>query len=320
MKLSIVIPIYKAERWIGRCLDSIFTQGIDESEYEVVCVIDGSPDKSAEVVGKYMDIHGNIRLIEQENQGVSIARNNGVEASGGDYLTFIDSDDVFIDDSLSLSLKAIESCKEDVVVCRSFVNNSEWPVWNNKFKDGEIVESGNALKRGFLHGSVWGCYYKRELVVNNGITFPIEVSNGEDNFFFLSVMYYSKNIKFKDIKLYRVIEEEDSLSRTFSKERIDRSIKSLDIMKKMIYSYPSVKDHLFILQYIPYTCLSGLVTSVLDTRNVGLLYLLKAHVCNYTNFEISDDIVYLRSSMRLMKWSFLTYYISSFVKHKLLRK
>ena len=77
-RLSIIIPIYKVEDYVERCLSSLLNQNLDHDQYEIICINDGSPDRSGEIVKNLMKSFSNIHIIEQENKGVSIARNNGI--------------------------------------------------------------------------------------------------------------------------------------------------------------------------------------------------------------------------------------------------
>ena len=100
MKLSIIVPVYNVEKYIRLCMESIFKQGLDENDYEVIIVNDGTPDKSMEMITDIIVAHQNIHVINQENQGLSVARNNGIAAAKGEYIQFLDSDDLLIDNSL----------------------------------------------------------------------------------------------------------------------------------------------------------------------------------------------------------------------------
>lgn len=91
--LSIIVPVYNVEQYISACLDSLYRQGVDEGLYEVVVVNDGTPDRSMNIVNQYVSEHTNIKIIQQENGGVSVARNNGIKHATGKYITFLDADD-----------------------------------------------------------------------------------------------------------------------------------------------------------------------------------------------------------------------------------
>lgn len=92
-ELSIIIPVYYGQDYIGRCLDSVLRQR-DADKYEIIVVNDGSQDNTQKIITDYANAHKNIHIINQENAGVSVARNNGIAASSGRYITFIDCDDM----------------------------------------------------------------------------------------------------------------------------------------------------------------------------------------------------------------------------------
>jgi len=106
MLLSIIIPTYNAEKYIGRCLDSIIAQEMDAQDYEVLLVNDGSTDRTLEIAESYTEKMP-LRIISQLNAGVSAARNNGMEHSLGDWLEFVDSDDALIPKRLPRVLKYV---------------------------------------------------------------------------------------------------------------------------------------------------------------------------------------------------------------------
>ena len=93
MLFSIIIPVYNVERYIARCLESCLRQDLDSGEYEIIVVNDGTPDNSMEIVRAYAQQHSNIVIAEQENMGLSLARNKGLELAQGEYVWFVDSDD-----------------------------------------------------------------------------------------------------------------------------------------------------------------------------------------------------------------------------------
>lgn len=113
-KLSIIIPVYNVEEYISRCLDSIYTQNIDEKYFEVITVDDGTKDNSVEIIKRYQEKHKNLILFSQENTGLSGARNAGLKLASGEYIWFVDSDDWLTDKALETVFNVIER-KYDVI-------------------------------------------------------------------------------------------------------------------------------------------------------------------------------------------------------------
>ena len=179
MKLSIIVPVYNVEKYIRLCMESIFKQGLDENDYEVIIVNDGTPDKSMEMITDIIVAHQNIRVINQDNQGISIARNNGLEMATGEYIQFLDSDDLLIDNSLPYLLDKATSLKADLVVADFIIMNDEQiSQINNKpivQTDGTIQERINEelftydLNPHFCF--VWNALYKRDFLNHHQLRF-----------------------------------------------------------------------------------------------------------------------------------------------------
>jgi len=177
--LSIVVPVYNVEDYIRPCIESIFRQGLDEDSFEVIIVNDGTQDRSMEVIQDIIEQHKNIIVLNQENQGLSVARNNGIAMAKGEYILMPDSDDLLIENSLKPLLeKAIET-KVDLVVANYI-----------SLKDQEIKEmhlhipkqptpvyvekTGEQLFLGILnpyHCYVWRTLYRREFINTHNLSF-----------------------------------------------------------------------------------------------------------------------------------------------------
>ena len=124
MDLSVIIPVYNGETYLDECLASMTRQGFREGVHEVIIVDDGSTDSTAEIALKYCHSFPYFRLIQTANQGVSAARNTGILESKGDYITFMDADDFFADDSY-LSLEQIMRKNGLDLVAFKFAENTD---------------------------------------------------------------------------------------------------------------------------------------------------------------------------------------------------
>ena len=186
LRLSIIIPFYNVERFISECLDSVFEQDIPLSEYEVICVNDGSPDHSRDIVLQYMERFPNLRMIEHEkNRKLGTARNTGRTIAKGKYIWNVDSDDQIMPNCLSGMLKICEDNELDVLefgtIQFSATRRKELP----RIPQTSGVESGpdyldrlNAYQVSRMC-PVWNKMIRREFLEENGIFSP-EINMGED--------------------------------------------------------------------------------------------------------------------------------------------
>lgn len=113
--LSIIVPIYKVEPYLRKCVDSLLDQNLNPEEYEIILVDDGSPDDCGKIADEYAAKFGNIRTIHQENGGLSAARNTGIEVAQGKYIQFVDSDDYLEPNVLRVLVERAERDKLDVL-------------------------------------------------------------------------------------------------------------------------------------------------------------------------------------------------------------
>ena len=115
MLLSIIIPVYKVERYIKATLQSVFNQNIDTTSYEVIVINDGTPDDSMSIVTEFSKKHENLFIISQANQGLSCARNAGLKRAKGDYVWFVDSDDTIVDNAIAM-FSSLTKMQADIYV------------------------------------------------------------------------------------------------------------------------------------------------------------------------------------------------------------
>ena len=121
MFLSIIIPVYNVEKYIKKCIDSIVTQIDKMHDVEIIVVNDGTKDDSMSIVNTFMQSNAIIRIINQKNQGLSQARNNGLKASSAEYVWFVDSDDYLKANAISY-FRSISTLNSNVDVFASYMD------------------------------------------------------------------------------------------------------------------------------------------------------------------------------------------------------
>jgi len=176
MKLSIIVPIYNVEQYILECVQSVYRQALTENDFELILVNDGTQDNSFGVIKDIIHQHTNIIVVEQSNQGLSAARNTGLLYAKGDYILFLDSDDLLIDNTIPSLLALSEKMPDLIVAGFKKMNNDEIHNFMAPSQDRIIVEekSGEELFLRDLNPQqcyVWRTLYKKEFLDNNNLKF-----------------------------------------------------------------------------------------------------------------------------------------------------
>ncbi len=194
-KVSVIVPVYKAEKFLHRCIDSILFQTF--KDWELLLVDDGSPDESGEICDEYAREDTRIRVFHKENGGVSSARNLGVDNAKGDYLVFVDSDDWCEPNYLADFFSCDANLSEDDIVLQGLKNEVAGNVVGLlvlKDKVYENVAEGMLENDLLTFGAPYCKLYSHSLIKKHQIRFPEIYSYGEDTTFFFKVLSVSKHI------------------------------------------------------------------------------------------------------------------------------
>ena len=155
--VSVIMPAYNSEKYIGKSIESVLAQ--DYEKFELIIVDDGSKDGTKSIVEQYAKNDIRIKLLEQANQGVSAARNKGLDTATGEYVAFLDSDDLWDADNLSVMVQAAECTKSGLVCASMDIINADGTKQkeNTAYKDGELMDfvtSNSEIRFFFWIGSV----------------------------------------------------------------------------------------------------------------------------------------------------------------------
>ncbi len=211
MRLSIIIPAYNVEAYIEKCICSLQQQDLDASEYEIIVTNDGSPDKSREIVEKLQKEFRNIILINQENQGVSMARNNAIAIAKGKYVLAIDPDDYILPNTLRRVLSLAESKDVDVFYLGFEIFDQQGKsVWHTNYEalqdkiyngvDGYFKPRGSAVRDPDRSVAM---LYKKTILDQYAIRYPQNVPYLEDGLFLAKVFAVAGKVGFDNTSFYQ---------------------------------------------------------------------------------------------------------------------
>lgn len=307
--ISIIIPVYNAQRYIRECLESIKNQTY--KDLEVVIVNDGSNDNSEQIIQQYSGCF-NLIYLRQENQGVSVARNKGLELSSGEWVLFLDADDYLDSDALKLM---VESAMEECVVLGKVMSATTVNSGQGKVKTSVCqIASNEVLNHGELY-TVWNKLYPRRMIADSKIEFTTGLCYGEDILFNLKVFSSNGETKFcyldKETYFYRM-EENHVLKKKF----VDQYAMLINDFVSFSYQRHQNNDviiaRLFVM-VINIICMEGVKNGWKKkyiTENIRLL--LKK--TNADNLDILKKLEYsgtmkCRIQSRLLRKSHFNFYI-----------
>lgn len=241
--ISVIVPVYNVEKYIVKCLDSIVKQ--DRRDFELLLVNDGSKDGSIALAKEYLaDKDVDWRIIDKENGGLASARNAGLKQAKGEYISFIDCDDVISEDFLSKMMEAIGE-EDDFAFCAfRFVKSQDISKDDNAEK---IVFDKEALLNAFLKRNIAfvvpSMFFKKSFLLENDLFFDEKIRFSEDQPFIWNVILHSERSVYLYRKMYGYYIRENSIMTSSSFEKIINSYREFkEVITKMFSEYPEYDE------------------------------------------------------------------------------
>ncbi len=288
--VSIVIPVYNFEKHISRTLNSIINQPIFD-QCEIRIINDGSTDKTEQICMKYVNKYNNIYLHNQFNQGVSVARNNGINQSLGRYILFLDADDFVVANFLSDDLIDIMQENYDVVMFSGYRANSDKNRYTINMQYRDAICSGKKVFA--IPGNFGSGLYNRNLLIQNQIYFKKGIRINEDQVFSLQAMYVAKKIKTCHMFCYIY---NKNLNSTSSNSDIN---KDYDMVLAWQYLYDWVQENCVenkqqMLDYVQYKLNSRILLYVV--QYAGICHSRRQLLCELKKRDIYDIVNHLKQN------------------------
>ena len=294
-KISIIIPVYNAEKYLNQCIQSILKQSF--TDFELLLINDGSKDKSGEICDRYSANDIRVRVFHKNNCGVSASRNLGLRKANGEWVTFIDSDD-FISENYFQPIFEFE--KQDYIIMNSYSILDDLKSIFRSYESkrlglDEFLNQYN-LFRDF--GTPWGKFFRNAIIFENKIVFDEKLNKGEDVLFNLTYILICKTVGISNSTAYNYRRDLGGLS---SKKNEIFYLKYLyELLYNKLKEYSNNAE--FISKHISY-CASEYFLTVLSAdverykKRMILLKLIKRH-----KIKMIESLKYQRINLVPLKW------------------
>ena len=230
IKVSVIVPVYKAEAYLERCVDSLLAQTF--RDFEILLIDDGSPDRSGEICDMYARKDDRVRVFHQKNSGVSMARQKGLDEARGEYVIHADPDDWVEPDMLEeLYAKAKEE-DADIVICDFYANYPGRQIYSSQRPSSLRHEAVLCDLFQQLHGSCWNKLVRRVCYNKFQIKFPVGVSYCEDLLTNATLLSHDIKVAYlpKAFYHYDQYSNTDSIVRNYPRERFDEDVRLANLL------------------------------------------------------------------------------------------
>lgn len=321
IKISVLIPVYNAEKFLEECLLSIINQSL--KDIEIILINDGSSDNSFNILKKYERLDNRIKVFTQLNQGVSISRNNALKYAKGKYILWIDADD-YVEEYLEEVYNIAEKENSDIIVMDYYLDK------NKIFYIKDNVENNktdyiNSIILGKSSGYLWNKLIKTSVYKNNNIIFPENITCGEDRVVLPKLVYYSNKITKLNKAFYHYRYTPNSLSKKeyqddyiFTKLLPDY-IKQIEELEKFFYKDQFLIYNLKVINSLRYLIKSKCLASprlILSNKNNEITRILLENIkkVNIDTFCFSYGSKFFLKGLKIFNYKFFLIVISFFYK------
>lgn len=247
--ISIIVPVYKVEKYLKKCVESIQNQTY--ADLEIILVDDGSPDNCGKICDEISQKDNRVKVIHKKNEGLAAARNTGLQYARGEYIAFVDSDDYIKDTMFEIMFKKLTETKADIAMCGSLCVDEDGNILSQDiFPEGKIYV-GEEIVNEFiltLKTAVWNKLFRKEIIYNK--QFPIGRIHGEDLVFITSFLNpRTKLVTVSEAGYYYVKHAGSITTKGFSEKSFDEVYCKDEAYDKLLKEFPKIKNKALIWKF-----------------------------------------------------------------------
>lgn len=237
IRLSIIVPVYNAEKYLHRCVDSLLAQDLNPEEYEIILVDDGSTDESPRICDEYFEKYSQIKTIHKTNGGVSSARNVALDVTKGEYICFVDSDDWIKKASFVSIISICERENLDICFYKMDVEDNRGNFetqYNHRFRYGDVVCGKDVILGGFPIGSACVAFLSNKLVNSVKLRFDTSLNFSEDVYYMTQSLLLAARVSFVEMSPY-VYAYNASSATNSPEKRLNKSLGCAEFARRLQY-------------------------------------------------------------------------------------
>ena len=258
-KVSVIVPVYNVENYLNECLESLLKQTY--KNIEIILINDGSTDQSKYICEKYEKNYLNIKVLNQENQGVSYARNRALKEANGEYIIFVDADDYCESNMIEEAIKEMND--ETLVIFgynNVYVNKVEPKIFNKDISITNVTERIITNKE--IGGFLWNKVFIRKHIMNNGLIFNTNIHHWEDVIFVSQYIKQIKEVKYINKSLYNYRMRASGSSYDFLNEKNATVLNACEYLIEFYKSDKIIQDKLTYVYIIDFYKLKGKIKNL----------------------------------------------------------
>lgn len=288
--ISVIVPVYKAERYLNECIDSILAQTF--SDFELILVDDESPDRSGEICDQYAAKDTRIRVIHKPNGGVSSARNAGLDTAKGEWIAFVDADDMIAPDMLEQLFNKAEQENADIVTCDfNFLYPDGHTITEHQYHWNHYSCESIADFLLTIRIVVWGCLIKQNAL--GDIRFFDNITFTEDFHFIIRAIYNASKITSINTPLYIYRQHAYSACSNYTEKSLQEQLYTLDLIEKFFTNNKVLNPNIF--RNLNYrrlaTCKFMLLESNLHKTYINLNFKAKEQILDCPFYNKKQKII-----------------------------
>lgn len=318
MLLSIIVPVYNVEKYLRKCVNSLLNQDLSPEEYEIILVDDGSTDQGGVICDEYAVCHLNVKVIHQQNGGLSVARNKGIDATEGKYIQFVDSDDYLEPNVLKVLVEKMESDELDVLRFNYRNVNEQYEAVEPNKDPKRFVNYSDMVCDGltFLNERLGPACYAWQFLIRRELLKDCRFKEGiyfEDTEWMPRLLLMANKVTSTDFVVYNYLLRKGSITQSVEEKKkrkvLDDKLLLIDALKTQMQQVEDRRWFEGVIAQTVISIISYVAANYYPNRKEVLKALVEQHIFPLSTYQANQ------TGMRKIRWANISPWMLCFMLH-----